>query len=319
MISIRRKNGEPIYQRSFSPGHPEFVALHRCAWELDHPYRHGNPEDIEILDAVRTGGARWPGMVLDKDVDDRIYAPGPYCDKFALLAQRCHEAGKNVDPVELILWGGRVGAEDQNGWEMWVNEKLGEVLHFNGQVSGMFARDALPVDEFLTLRVGCAVTMLSDDPAGDCAYGEVGVFLGRCGAALKVGMRDGRELSIKAKKWSSHSYGLSKDCDGKPALRKRVSGTFVQFPLLAGRCMWMEQAYGRTLPRVHLKCPEPVDDLDDFPVGQLYAGISRTPSLDNLKLGFQAEAEEFHANQQVLEFHRRLVPHITSIDLETLT
>ena len=143
----------------------------------------------------------------------------------------------------------------------------------------MFPGAALPVDEFLTLRVGCIVTMLADDPAGGYAYGEVGVFLGRCGAALKVVMSDGRELAIEAKTWSSHSYEPSEACDGKPALRKRVSGTFVQFPLLAGRNMWMELAYGRTLPRVHLQCPETVGDREDFPVCQLYVGISRTPSL----------------------------------------
>ena len=98
--------------------------------ELDHSYRNGNPEDIEILDAVRTGGARWPDMVLYGSVDDRIYAPRPYCDKFALLAQRCHEVDKKADPMELILWGSRDKAEDFNGWELWVNEELGRSSPF---------------------------------------------------------------------------------------------------------------------------------------------------------------------------------------------
>lgn len=279
--------------------------------ELDRTYRYGSPKDVEILDAIRVGGVRRSVMVYAKDWDDEWYATGSYINNLDRLNKRCGKHGvKDPDPMAVRVHATRAEVEDINDWEMWVDETLGVTLHFNGQVSGTFSRDALPTSEHLTLRIGCAVTILADDPAGRYVQGEAGTLFDHCGSALKLRLRGGREVEMTAKEWFSHEYELVDGRDGTPTLRKRVCGSFKQYPLAAGRSITLDDARWLTLPYAYVV---PASD-DGFSAGQLYSAISRTPNLDNLVLDRQLKPNASCADGQVLEFYHKLASHQTSAD-----
>jgi ATP-dependent exoDNAse (exonuclease V) alpha subunit len=173
------------------------------------------------------------------------------------------------------------------------------------------------LEKELTLKVGCKVMLLSNNPEMGYSNGSQGVVLGTknfdalssaftsissviheldykyFGECLHILLDSGEDIVVPKKPYNI--YGHEFDDNGK----RKVDATFWQYPISLGYAVSIHKSQGMSLSRMVLDCK------NIFADGQFYVGISRARSLEGLSV-LNFNKAYVRADQQAVNFYLKI-------------
>ena len=222
------------------------------------------------------------------------------------LTRLCVEATP-LDHHPLFLCTTNRTADSLN--QLYQNKLKGEVHLFRAVVRGKFPEGDYPTLETLALKVGARVMTLTNKrtPDGEIEYvnGEIGVVEDMDdgeNAVVRVRLDRGPTVSVERTKWSKYEYDFELDANtGRPIVRQREVGTFVQIPLKLAYASTIHKSQGLTLDFVEVKLGNGC-----FASGQLYTALSRCRSIMNLRIDRPISPADAVLDQTVIDFYREI-------------
>ena len=205
---------------------------------------------------------------------------------------------KNVSdhPLKDGIWlyGKRKDVEKENIRK--VESLPGAARTYKLKRTGDFGDSELAVDTSLTLKVGARVMSLLNDPHGDrYVNGSLGTVEKLLNDLVTVRFDNGSVVNIERYKWSVYKYDV---VDGK--LSQTLRGTYEQFPLRLAYAITIHKSQGQTFDKVNISTKS-------FAPGQLYVGLSRVRSVENMYIEGDIDEKNLLVDKEVLRFDRH--PH----------
>ena len=193
--------------------------------------------------------------------------------------------------------------------QLYLSKLKGEVHVFRAVVRGKFPEGDQPTPETLPLKVGARVMTLTNKrtPDGEIEYvnGEIGVVENMDdgeNAEVHVRLDRGPTVLIQRTKWSKYVYDFEVDANtGRPIVRQREVGTFVQIPLKLAYASTIHKSQGLTLDSVEVKLGNGC-----FASGQLYTALSRCRCIKNLRIDRPICPADAVLDQAVIDFYREI-------------
>lgn len=193
--------------------------------------------------------------------------------------------------------------------QLYLSKLKGEVHVFRAVVRGKFPEGDQPTQETLPLKVGARVMTLTNKrtPDGEIEYvnGEIGVVEDMDdgeNAEVHVRLDRGPTVLIQRTKWSKYVYDFEVDANtGRPIVRQREVGTFVQIPLKLAYASTIHKSQGLTLDSVEVKLGNGC-----FASGQLYTALSRCRCIKNLRIDRPICPADAVLDQAIIDFYREI-------------
>ena len=191
--------------------------------------------------------------------------------------------------------------------QLFQSKLKGEVHVFRAVVRGKFPEGDYPTQETLALKVGARVMTLtnkrSSDGETEYVNGEIGVVEAIDdgeNAVVHVRLDRGPTVSVERTKWSKYEYEPEFDANtGRPIVRQKEVGTFVQIPLKLAYAVTIHKSQGLTLDSVEVKLGNGC-----FASGQLYTALSRCRSIVNLRIDRPICLADAVIDDAVIDFYR---------------
>jgi hypothetical protein len=119
-------------------------------------------------------------------------------------------------------------------------------------------------------------------------------------AVVHVRLDRGPTVSVERTKWSKYEYEPEFDANtGRPIVRQKEVGTFVQIPLKLAYAVTIHKSQGLTLDSVEVKLGNGC-----FASGQLYTALSRCRSIMNLRIDRPICHADAVIDDAVIDFYR---------------
>ena len=222
------------------------------------------------------------------------------------LTRLCVEATPLDHPPIFLCTTNRT-ADSLN--QLYQSKLKGEVHLFRAVVRGKFPERDYPTLETLALKIGARVMTLTNKrtPDGEIEYvnGEIGVVEDMDdgeNAVVRVRLDRGPTVSVERTKWSKYEYDIELDANtGRPIVRQREVGTFVQIPLKLAYASTIHKSQGLTLDFVEVKLGNGC-----FASGQLYTALSRCRSIMNLRIDRPISLADAVIDEAVIDFYREI-------------
>lgn len=239
-------------------------------------YRQTDQDFIALLHRVRQGNPTPADLTT---LNNRVLAPE---DDAVILCP----TNKQADEIN----------------QMRLDEIEEQEYTFLARVTNNFPESMYPVKKELKLKVGAQVLFRKNDYAG----GDFNFANGDTGIVTKIGEdklegvkqkcvwvklnRTKREVKVFTATWERHEA-----VGGK----KRLLGTFTQFPLMLGFASSVHKAQGLSFDKMHLA------ESRMFAPSQFYVAASRVRSLGGLTLAKPVSKKNIWTDVKVSEFYER--------------
>lgn len=193
--------------------------------------------------------------------------------------------------------------------QLYQSKLKGEAHVFRAVIRGKFPEGDHPTQETLALKVGARVMTLTNQRTAD---GEIEYVNGEIGvvedmddgenAVVRVRLDRGHTVSVQRTKWSKYEYEPELDANtGKPIVRQKEVGTFVQIPLKLAYAVTIHKSQGLTLENVEVKLGNGC-----FASGQLYTALSRCRDIKNLRIDRPICLADAVIDHAVIDFYREI-------------
>lgn len=269
--------------------------------EFQKVYRQEDSEFLDILDRMRLGENTEKDLdVLNRHVssDDKV---GDYS---VILTARVNTAD---------------GINDQK-----LNEIESEEFCYEGEISGKFKSQDVPVPITLKLKVGAQVIFCRNDYPRGVVNGTIAKVVALDDDTIKVALKDGEEIEVEKMTWETKESVYD---ESTKTVKSEVVGSFTQYPLKLAWAITIHKSQGMSFDRMHFDLTR-----GTFAAGQSYVAISRMRSLDGLTLSRKIFKNDILQNAEIkafansfndvpmideeLSFGRMLYMHLNSKDYD---
>lgn len=272
-----------------------------CRWVFQHKLFHdGKFRIYNLLETKRTSDPDFANTLnkirvgfCDKDAYEMIWSrtDAPIEGEGTILMSKVqgvkdyNEIRLNAHPGETLKLSGNVTIrEELQGFDNVVKR-----LYFNAIKESSLEKE-------ITLKVGCKVMLLSNNPDMNYSNGSQGIVLGmkkfdnlnniftsKTGIVheldykyfcecLHIELDGGEDIVVPKKPFNI--FGHEFDENG----RRKIDATFWQYPVTLGYAVSIHKSQGMSLDRMILDCK------NIFADGQFYVGLSRARSLKGLSI-----------------------------------
>lgn len=208
-----------------------------------------------------------------------------------LLSQRVRRPEKNEHMVITLTALNKV-ADAIN--QKRLKEIDADEFTFKGIVEGKFEDKRFPAEKVLQLKVGAQVMFTRNDPHRRWANGTLGKVTQLSEESIEVTLDSGETYNVTRCTWESYSYDYNR---AERKLKKKVVGTFTQFPLRLAWAITIHKSQGMTFDQLSLELSHGM-----FATGQLYVALSRVRSLDGLYLSKEVLPQYANTNREILNY-----------------
>lgn len=222
--------------------------------ELDTVFRQSDPDFIDILAGVRSGGLSQGEAAI---LNERVTAA----------------TGLDASATHVVLTPTNQAAHQINAARL--AGLPGDARGYNGKSEGQFDPRLFPTDDPLLLKPGARVMMIRNDTSGRWVNGTMGEIdsLDDGAAYVRVGEDVHR---VEPAAWERYRYAYDAS---KKSIERDVVGAFKQLPLKLAWAMTVHKSQGLTLDKVYIDFSRGM-----FAHGQAYVALSRARTLEGLRL-----------------------------------
>lgn len=164
--------------------------------------------------------------------------------------------------------------------DQYNNNKLTELqtpeFTYIGTITGKFDNKRFPAEKELKLKVGAQIMFTRNDTCRRWANGTLGVITELSDSEIHVTLDNGESHIIPSCTWEAIEFEYDKK---NKKIKKKVVGTFTQFPLRLAWAITIHKSQGMTFDKMVLDLQRGV-----FASGQLYVALSRVRTLNGLFL-----------------------------------
>lgn len=269
--------------------------------EFQKVYRQEDSEFLGILDRMRLGEN------TEKDMD---------------ILNRHVSSDDKVGDYSVILTARVNTADDINDQKL--NEIESEEFCYEGEISGKFKSQDVPVPITLRLKVGAQVIFCRNDYPRGVVNGTIAKVVALEDDTIKVALKDGEEIEVEKMTWETKESVYD---ETTKTVKSEVVGSFTQYPLKLAWAITIHKSQGMTFDRMHFDLTR-----GTFAAGQSYVAISRMRSLDGLTLSRKIFKNDILQNAEIkafansfndvpmideeLSFGRMLYKHLNSKDYD---
>ena len=246
--------------------------------ELEKVYRQTEPDFIALLNAIRNR------TCTDQDIEklNGNYRPGyaPPDDGFCITLTSTNDlaAERNLEKLDGLP---------------------GDIMEFDGAISGRFDRSSLPADGSLKLKAGAQVMLVNNDKFGRWVNGSLGMVTGigeddEGEKAVLVELQDGSIVSVTPHTWEIFEYLYDRSTK---QIATRKAGSFTQYPLRLAWAVTIHKSQGKTFDNVVIDIGRGA-----FAHGQVYVALSRCTSFDGIVLTKEITKTHIRMDWRVVKF-----------------
>ncbi|MCX2574940.1 AAA family ATPase [Pedobacter sandarakinus] len=257
-----------------------FKQISLVTFELQKVYRQSDPLFLEILNRIRENNLSQPQL----DQLNEHYDP--------TLAESWKD-----DYITLTTHNNLVGQINSD----CLDKLSGSLSTFQAKITGDFPKDAYPVDEILSLKVGAQVMFIKNDSSGKKQYynGKAAKIVGLEEDRIRVQFLDeSNDFEVEREEWQNVKYALEQD---ENKIAETNTGTFSQFPFKLAWAITIHKSQGLTFEKAI------VDISASFTHGQAYVALSRCKSLNGLLLKAPVRMENIMTDKRIIEFTAKAV------------
>ena len=170
-----------------------------------------------------------------------------------------------------------------------------DAILFQAEVLKEFPTKAIPTDVLLELKEGAQVMFVKNDLGDRKRYynGTIGTIIELKSDFIKVEVENYGTIIVEQAEWENIKFEWD---EKEQAIKKKVIGTFKQYPLRLAWAITVHKSQGLTFDHV-------IADLDQsFSEGQVYVALSRCSSLEGLVLTNPIPRRAIKANPIALRF-----------------
>jgi ATP-dependent DNA helicase PIF1 len=246
--------------------------------ELEKVYRQTEPDFIALLNAIRNG------TCTNEDIEklNGNYRPGylPPDDKFCITLTSTNDlaAERNLEKLD---------------------ELSGDIMEFDGAISGRFDRSSFPTDGSLKLKAGAQVMLVNNDKFGRWVNGSLGMVVGigeddEGERAVLVDLQDGAIVFVTPHTWEIFEYLYDRSTK---QIATRKAGSFTQYPLRLAWAVTIHKSQGKTFDNVVIDIGRGA-----FAHGQVYVALSRCASFGGIVLTKEITKNHIRMDWRVVKF-----------------
>lgn len=225
--------------------------------ELNTIHRQTDRQFIDVLNSIRSN------QITDEEINflnrkyDPYFVPSP-------------------DNPYIILTTHNYKADRIN--QQSLNNLDGKEFVFEGEITGEFNENALPVEKTLRLKKGAQVMFIRNDSGEHRRYynGKIGIVTDISSDHICVtcpGESDMIELSKEV--WNNIRYVYNPE---KDKIEEEILGSYSQYPIRLAWAITIHKSQGLTFEKAI------IDSVDSFSPGQVYVALSRLTSINGLVL-----------------------------------
>ncbi len=241
--------------------------------EFEKIYRQKDSEFINILNRIRNG------TVTDEDID--------------LINTRCKEDYLKEKDFFVYLTPYNEIARKIN--EEKLSSLKGKEYVFKAEIDGEFDEGYFPTDQVLSLKKNAQVMLLTNNWDGGWVNGTIGKILDvEDEESIIVETEDGLDVKVSPFEWNIFEYEYNRI---NRNIKKRVIGSFRQFPLRLSWAITIHKSQGKTFSNVVLDIGK-----GTFSPGQTYVALSRCTSLDGLYLKKPLSKKHIFIDRRIIKF-----------------
>lgn len=169
-----------------------------------------------------------------------------------------------------------------------------KAVTYEGSISGAFKEKDLPTDLRLTLKEGCQVMLLNNDPQHRWVNGDIVKVIKTTKDSVRVVFGDNTFEDITPFTRESIRFVYDKE-SGK--IEPEVTGSFTQLPLKLSWAVTIHKGQGKTFDQVHIDFGS-----GTFVHGQAYVALSRCRTLEGMTLTTPLRADYIFIDDRVKKF-----------------
>lgn len=281
-----------IYGSEIPFGSPTWKALNFTNVLLNKNYRQKDAEFMHHLNNIRTGVNVYDAVQY---FNDNCYGQPP-SDAYVTLCSTNKLASEvNQERFNLLA---------------------GKSKQYRASIKGDFKER--PVEEIMSLKIGCKVMVIKNDSETPPRYvnGSVGIVKSMAATYIVVEI-NGNPVEIAMHTWDNVGYETSKkkvvedDECGVPVQKeieviKEVKlGSYVALPVKLGYAITTHKAQGLTLAGVNIDL-----GAGAFAAGMTYVALSRATNVQTLTLTQPLRAKDIIVDRRIVDFYRRTFPNM---------
>jgi len=180
----------------------------------------------------------------------------------------------------------------------------GDSITFMGETSGTFAveKTRLPSPFNLCLKPGAQVMFTKNDSQQRWVNGTVGRVVGTKSESIQVELltdHSGTVHDVQRVTWEKFKYEYDEQED---TIRPRITGYYIQFPLMLAWAVTIHKGQGKTLENVRVDLGRGA-----FASGQVYVALSRCRSLNDISLARPINPREVICDERIKGFYQALL------------
>ena len=172
-----------------------------------------------------------------------------------------------------------------------------------GEAEGKIDKGDYAVEPRVELCAGARVMAVANDPDGRYVNGSLGrVVACRRGEVEVMFDKDPVPRVVEVRKWeivTSRAVETVRDGEKVLTVETETIGSYRQIPLKLAYAFTIHKSQGKTFEKLCVQTTT-------FEAGQLYVGLSRVKSAENLTVFPKIEPERLRANEDVLAFYESL-------------